>query len=92
MTAKGDKAVTALLVRYADGRTLCNCRRAYEKSNKAGDHWWTCVGVPRPKPSTRYDPNKGCGCSAAQIYATQYIAEKALEEIEKLSKVNALNI
>lgn len=67
----------ALLLRYADGRELCNCRRAYYSNTGRG--WYN--GECR-------DDMKHCahGCSSNQIRAEDEVARRAAEELAGLTR------
>jgi hypothetical protein len=58
---------------YADGKRICNCRRAYSTlrvngawlGEKRVDHW-ACEG----------------GCGSAQMIAQDYVAEQVVKELK----------
>ena len=61
-----------LVKRYADGRQICNCGCAYNSPVGIG----ISGGVRRTDLMTcEY------GCSAAQIFAREYVAKKVLNEL-----------
>ena len=66
-------AFTKLLLRYADGRQLCNCNEAYEGLVKAYVVGKGYVMVP------------GCvhGCSTNKIDAKEEVAERLVGEFLK---------
>jgi hypothetical protein len=67
-----------LLVRYADGRQLCNCSRAYYTVCPGGERR-TCAGcwTPGDQPHTYCEG----GCSSNQISARDYIAARIVAEL-----------
>lgn len=65
-----DKAVQTLLVRYADGLKLCNCRMAYY-----GKGWALSRGKKVPHPCC---PS---GCMTNQSSAAEYVCQRACEEL-----------
>lgn len=70
-------AFKQLVVRYANGRQICNCGDAYltncGKGYILGDHGSRYV---EDLPVCRY------GCSANQITAKEFIAEQVLKELK----------
>lgn len=62
----------SLIVRYADGRTLCNCRQAYY--SEGGTYW---------RDGIEHHDGLYCksGCSSNQLRAKEYIAERVMEEL-----------
>jgi hypothetical protein len=60
---------------YANGKKICNCRRAYSTLRENGAwldkkqiDWWVCEG----------------GCGSAQMMAQDHVAEQILYEREQL--------
>lgn len=61
-----------LIERYADGREICNCRDAY----------YTNCGHARVNGREIFNhPTCQHGCSAAQINAKEYIADRVMAEL-----------
>lgn len=63
-----------LMEKYAGGRAICNCGRAYY--TEGGTYWRT-----GPDGPTEHHDGKFCegGCQAAQIRAVEYIVSKMRE-------------
>lgn len=61
-----------LIIRYADGRDICNCGQAYYEN----------CGEGMIDGERRYNI-KACrfGCSSNQINAKDYVAKRVLEEL-----------
>lgn len=63
-----------LIERFAEGRQICNCRKAY----------YTPCGHGIDRDGSYSTTMNVCkhGCSSAQIEATEYIAKKVIELLD----------
>jgi hypothetical protein len=69
-------AFETLIERYADGRSICNCGEAYYSNT--GDGYKKVNGRLEHRTDL---PICDGGCSANQIDAKEYVAERALKEL-----------
>lgn len=63
-----------LIERYADGRQICNCRNAYYEN---------CGHAIKGDKEVFDYPACNHGCSANQISAKEYIADRVVQDLDK---------
>jgi len=75
------EAFKELVKKYADGKPICNCGEAYLTACGVGSIW----NEEKQRREDRTDLlTCKAGCSAAQIDAKEYIAERVLQDLASL--------